>query len=108
MKLLRALGFCLVACTARAVEVEDFFDRLDNALTIAAFEDNLRARLSGTIDLEAYHFQQPAPGLIDSNIDNLFNPRFTLFLDAQFGSQIYFFAQSRLDRGFDHRLRPGC
>jgi hypothetical protein len=25
----------------------------------------------------------------------------TLFLDAQFGSQIYFFAQSRLDRGFD-------
>jgi hypothetical protein len=101
MKLLRALGFCLIASTARALEVEDFFDRLDNTLTIAAFEDNLRARLSGTIDLEAYHFQQPAPGLIDSNIDNLFNARLTLFLDAQFGSQIYFFAQSRLDRGFD-------
>jgi hypothetical protein len=101
MKLLRALGFCLIASTARALEVEDFFDRLDNTLTIAAFEDNLRARLSGTIDLEAYHFQQPAPGLIDSNIDNLFNARLTLFLDAQFGSQIYFFAQSRVDRGFD-------
>src|SRR5262249_16438730 len=33
--------------------------------------------------------------------DNLFNPRLTLFLDAQLGSQVYFFAQARLDRGFD-------
>jgi hypothetical protein len=101
MKLLRALSFCLLACTVRAFEIDDFFDRLDNALTIAAFEGNLRARLSGTIDTEFYNFQQPAPGLIDSEIDNLFNPRLTLFLDAQLGSQIYFFAQSRLDRGFD-------
>ncbi len=101
MKLLRALSFCLLVCTVRAFEIDDFFDRLDNTLTIAAFEDNLRARLSGTVDLEAYHFQQPAPGLIDSKIDNLFNPRLTLFLDAQLGSQIYFFAQSRVDRGFD-------
>jgi hypothetical protein len=101
MKLLRTLSFCLLACTVRAFEIDDFFDRLDNALTIAAFEGNLRTRLSGTIDTEFYNFQQPAPGLIDSNIDNLFNPRLTLFLDAQLGSQIYFFAQSRLDRGFD-------
>jgi len=101
MKLLRTLSFCLLACTVRAFEIDDFFDRLDNALTIAAFEGNLRARLSGTIDTEFYNFQQPAPGLIDSEIDNLFNPRLTLFLDAQLGSQIYFFAQSRLDRGFD-------
>jgi len=101
MKLLRALSLCLLACTARALEIDDYFDRLDSALTVAAFHDNLRARLSGTIDIEAYHFQQPAPGLIDSNIDNLFNPRLTLFLDAQIGSQIYFFAQSRLDRRFD-------
>src|SRR6266404_6683160 len=98
---LHAFSLCLFACTACALDIDDALDRLDNALTIAAFEDNLRARLSGTIDLEAYHFQQPAPGLIDSNIDNLFNARLTLFLDAQFGSQIYFFAQSRLDRGFD-------
>ena len=101
MKLLRALIFCLLACTARAFEVDDFFDRLDSALSVAAFQDNLRARLSGTIDIEVYHFQQPPPGLIDSTIDSLFNPRLTLFLDAQLGSQIYFFAQSRLDRGFD-------
>ncbi len=101
MKLLRALSFCLLACTVHAFEIDDFFDRLDNALTITAFDGNLRARLSGTIDTEFYNFQQPAPGLIDSEIDNLFNPRLTLFLDAQLGSQIYFFAQSRLDRGFD-------
>src|SRR5438128_1958325 len=101
MKLLRALTFCLLACTERGFEIDDVFDRLDNALTIAAFGDDLRARLSGTIDIEFYNFQQPAPGLIDSEIDNLFNPRLTLFLDAQLGSQIYFFAQMRVDRGFD-------
>jgi len=101
MKLLPSFSFCLLVCTARAVEVDDLLDRLDTALTVAAFQDNLRARLSGTIDLEAYHFQQPAPGLIDSKIDNLFNPRLTLFLDAQLGSQVYFFTQARVDRGFD-------
>src|SRR5438876_9358679 len=99
--LLRALSLWLFVGNAGALEIDDFLDRLDNALTFSAFQDNLRARLSGTIDLEAYHLQQPAPGLIDSKIDNLFNPRLTLFLDAQLGSQVYFFAQERLDRGFD-------
>src|SRR5436305_3677431 len=91
----------LFACTACAFDIDESLDQLDSTLTISGFHDNLRARLSGTIDLEFYNFQQPAPGLIDSEIDNLFNPRLTLFLDAQLGSQIYFFAQSRLDRGFD-------
>src|SRR5437667_3401729 len=100
MKVLRGLAFFL-ACTAYATEPDDFLDQLDTALTIAAFHDNLRLRLSGTIDLEGYHFQQPAHGLINSKIDNLFNPRLTLFLDAQVGPQIYFFVQSRLDRRFD-------
>src|SRR3984893_8862258 len=101
MKLFAALSFCAVTATAQALDVEDFFERLDNALTATAFQGNFRARLSGTIDLEAYHFQQPAPGLIDSKIDNLFNPRLRLFLDAQLGSQVYFFAEARVDRGFD-------
>jgi hypothetical protein len=98
---LHAFSLCVFACTACAFDVDDFLDRLDTALSISAFHDNLRVRLSGTLDLELYNFEQPAPGLIDSNIDTLFNPRLTLFLDAQIGSQIYFFAQSRLDRGFD-------
>ena len=101
MKLVRALSLWFFTCTARALDIDDFFDRLDSALTVAAFNDNLRARLSGTLDLEFYHFEQPAPGLIDSNIDKLFNPRLSLFVDARFGSQFYFFAQSRMDRGFD-------
>jgi hypothetical protein len=98
---LPALSLCFFACTAYAFDIDNYFDRIDTALTISAFHDNLRARLSGTLDLEIYNFQQPAPDLIDSTIDTLFNPRLTLFLDAQVGSQIYFFAQSRLDRGFD-------
>src|SRR5262249_4677261 len=98
---LHAFSLCVFACTACAFDIDDALDRLDNTLTISAFHDNLRARLSGTVDLEFYNFQQPPPGLIDSNIDNLFNYRLTLFLDAQFGSQIYLFSQTRLDRGFD-------
>ena len=98
---LHAFSLCVFACTACAFDVDDFLERLDTALSISAFQDNLRVRLSGTLDLEIYHFEQPAPGLINSDIATLFNPRLTLFLDAQIGSQIYFFAQSLLDRGFD-------
>jgi hypothetical protein len=94
-------SLCVFAFTACAFDIDDALDRLDSTLTISGFQDNFRARLSGTVDLEFYNFQQPPPGLIDSNIDNLFNYRLTLFLDAQLGSQIYFFAQARLDRGFD-------
>jgi hypothetical protein len=98
---LHAFSLCVFACTACAFDIDDVFDRLDNALTVSLFQDNLRVRLSGTLDLEFYNFEQPAPGLIDSRTDNLFNPRLTLFLDAQLGPQIYFFAQTRVDRGFD-------
>ena len=98
---LHALSLCFFACTACAFDVDDALDRLDSTLTIGAFQNNVRARLSGTLDLELYHFELPPPGLINSGIDTLFNPRLTLFLDSQIGSQIYFFVQSRLDRGFD-------
>src|SRR6266705_4116205 len=98
---LHAFSLCVFACTACAFDIDDVFDRLDNALTVSLFQDNLRVRLSGTLDLEFYNFEQPAPGLIDSRTDNLFNPRLTLFVDAQLGAQVYFFAQTRVDRGFD-------
>jgi len=98
---LHAFSLCVFACTVCAFDIDDVFDRLDNALTVSLFQDNLRVRLSGTLDLEFYNFEQPAPGLIDSRTDNLFNPRLTLFLDAQLGAQVYFFAQTRVDRGFD-------
>src|SRR5438045_6168355 len=98
---LSAFSLCLFTCTACAFDTDDFFDRLDTALTISAFQNNLRARLSGTLDLEIYNFEQLPPGLIISDTDNLFNPRLTLFLDTQIVSQIYFFAHSRLDVAFD-------
>jgi hypothetical protein len=83
------------------VQAEDFFDRVDEALTLNAFNGNIRTRLSGTLDLEGYYFREPAPGLILTTGDKLFNPRLTLFVDAQAGSQFYVFLQSRVDRGFD-------
>jgi hypothetical protein len=101
MQLARTLALCLLATNAEAFEVEDLLDRIDTALSVTAFQQTFRARVSGTIDMELYHLEQPAPGLINSNTENLFSPRLTLFLDAQMGSQIYLFAQSRLDRGFD-------
>lgn len=94
------LVFALLASTM-SVEAEDFLDRVDEALTLTAFNDNVRTRLSGTLDLEGYYFRGPAPGLILTTSDGLFNPRLTLFFDAQLGSHVYFFLQSRVDRGFD-------
>jgi hypothetical protein len=101
MRLLQLLSFGSVIAASPLAQGDDFFDRIDEALTVTAWHDSIRARLSGTIDLEGYHFQQPPPGLITTGSDNLFNPRLTLFLDAQAGSHIYLFVQSRLDRGFD-------
>jgi len=80
---------------------EDIIDRLDEKLNWSAADDTLRARLSGTIELEGYHFQPVPTGVIHADGKNLFNPRLVLFLDAQAGSHFYFFAQSRIDRGFD-------
>jgi hypothetical protein len=100
MKTVRAIGFCFLALTATGL-ADDFLDQVDDALTITAFHDNVRARLSGLIDLEFFRIDQPPPGLIDTNEHFLFNPRLSLFLDAQFGSHVYLFAHSRVDRGFD-------
>ena len=94
------LSLVLLA-SAVSVQAEDFLDRVDDALTLTALNDNVRARLSGTLDLEAYRFREPAPGLILTTSDTLFNPRLSFFFDAQLGSHFYLFLQSRVDRGFD-------
>jgi len=90
-----------LAATVSAFGAEDFLDRVDQALTISTFHDQVRVRISGSLDLEYYHFPQPPPGLIRATGHDLFNPRLSLFLDAQLGPKVYFFAQTRLDRGFD-------
>jgi len=101
MKAPGIINCCLVAFTTAAFGADDFLDRVDEALTMTAWHDNVRARLSGTVDLEGYHLPVPAPGLIFSDSHNLFNPRLSLFLDAQLGPHVYLFAQARADRGFD-------
>jgi hypothetical protein len=100
-----ALSFAFVVCAILRAGAQDFLDRVDQAFTFSAFHDDVRARLSGTLDLEGYYFQQPAPGLILSKSDAFFNPRLSLFFDSQLGPHVYFFVQSRFDRGFDPRDR---
>lgn len=80
---------------------QSILDRLDDALTFSAFDGSCRVRLSGFLDFEAYHLEQPAPALIYTDKDWLFNPRLSLYLDAQLGPHVYGFAQARVDRGFD-------
>ncbi len=92
---------CLFISQADALDIDGLIDRLDESLRLSAFDDTLRLRLSGTLDFEAYYFSNPAPGLIDTTAHDLVNPRLSLFLDAQAGSQFYFFSQVRVDRGFD-------
>ncbi len=86
---------------ANPCDAVDVFDRLDQALTISLAHDQVRARLSGLLDLEYYHFSQPPPGLIRADGHDLFAPRLSVFLDANLGPYLYAFTQTRLDTGFD-------
>lgn len=107
MKYLPANGFAFLAVLAAFTEApalrgsEEFFDRVGQVLSTSGPDGAFRARVSGTLDVEGYHIPLPPPGLITSAAHDLFNPRLTLFLDAQYGSQVYLFAQARADHGFD-------
>jgi hypothetical protein len=92
------LSLALILCGgARA----DVLQKVQDALSLSDPDHRFHLQLSGLVDLETYFIDQPAPALLFTDRDILFNPRLTIFLDAQFGSQIYVFAQTRVDRGFD-------
>lgn len=93
--------FGLCVCALSSAASDEFFDRVEQALTFSAADSRMRARLSGTLELEGYDYQLPAPGVIQSAGNPLFVPRLTVFLDAQFGPRLYAFVQARADRGFD-------
>ena len=95
------LVLALVVCASTAARAQDFLDRLDESLTFSSSDNRVRLRLSGTLDLEGYAFDGAAPGLIRTTSDALFNPRLTMFVDAQVGAPVYIFTQTRVDRGFD-------
>ena len=102
MKSLRPfLAAAVLAWTLAVSQAEDWLDRLAPALTVSTADGGVRARLSGLADLEGYLLPRPAPGLLFTDRRALFNPRLTLFLDAQLGARLYLFAQARADRGFD-------
>lgn len=92
---------CLFVSITGTLNAEDFLDEVDRALTISTFDDQVRVRVSGLLDLEYYHFPQPPPGLIRADGHDLFAPRLSLFLDAKLGPNVYLFAQTRIDTGFD-------
>ena len=101
MKRIRVTLLCCAALATVGRGADDVLDRVEDALTTSAFDDALRLRLSGTLDLEAYQLQQPAPSLIYADGRELLSPRLSVFLDAQLGPRVYVYAQSRVDRGFD-------
>lgn len=80
---------------------EDFLDRVGEALTFSTADGGMRLHFSGIVDAEYYDITLPAPGLLFTDEETLFYPRLSLFADAQFGTRAYFFAQLRVDQGFD-------
>lgn len=100
-----ALFLALLAVNpARASEA--WLDAVERTLSVSAFDDQLRARLSGTLTAEGYAMSRPTPGLVFTDSPTQFTPRLTLFGDAQFGRRLYGFAQLRVDRGFDPSNSP--
>lgn len=83
------------------LEAEEWLDHAGEWLTLSSWNDRVRTRLNGLMDIEGYHFDSEPPGLIDTRHEFLAVPRLTLMLDSQIGSKVYFFAQTRVDRGFD-------
>lgn len=100
MKIPRIVAL-FVALAATRLPAQDFLDQVEETLTLNAFDGQIRARLSGLLDLEGYVVDVPPPGLIDTSHHFLPNPRLSLFLDAQLGNHVYSFVQARADRGFD-------
>ena len=94
----------VIASIALALTLEarcDLLDRVNDALSIRNSQNQFQLQLSGLIDFEGYFIDQRAPALINTDDSFLFNPRLSLFLDAQWTSHWYFFGQLRIDRGFD-------
>jgi hypothetical protein len=87
----------ILAAHARA----DLLDQLTQTLSIRDSKNRFQLQLSGLLDFEGYFIDQRPPALINTDDKVLFNPRVSLFVDAQLGTHFYFFAQARLDRGFD-------
>lgn len=97
------LGWALSVVMGQASD--DYFDQLGERLTGRFAQGQIVGRVSSVTDLEVYAPAPPPGSLVYTARDILVNPRATVFLDVQAGKRIYFFAQARVDRGFDPEER---
>jgi hypothetical protein len=68
---------------------------------VSVEKGDLRADLSGMLDLEAYDTSAPPPGLVFGDGGGFLNPRLTVFGGVRMGQRAFAFVQLRADRGFD-------
>jgi len=94
-------GLVALVVAGAALGQEDVFDQIDNQLSYSSNDNAVRARVSGTLDLEGYSASQPKSELLYPEGHEFFAPRLSLFLDAQIGPYVYAFVQARADNGFD-------
>lgn len=92
--------FALVLLMPARGSAEGWLDRVHEHLAFGSRDGTIRARISGSVELEAYAIQDPVSDLVFSARDFV-NPRLVLYLDAQVGRSIYLFGQARVDRRFD-------
>lgn len=108
MKLLSLSVLSLGAfCLCQAARADGILDQVEESLTFGLFDDAFSLHFSALGDIEGYVFDGATPGLLYTDNDALFNPRLTLFADAQAGPHLYGFVQARLDRGFDPSDKNG-
>ena len=93
-------GIAVALCLA-SVQAGDLLDRVNDALSIRSPKNDFDLQISGLLDLETYFIDDSAPALLSTDDSVLFNPRLSLFVDAQWTKHFYFFGQARFDRGFD-------
>jgi hypothetical protein len=107
MKAGRAVAVVAVAgCLLQsAASQTPWLDKLDESIFLQSPNGQVRADLSGLLDLEGYFIDQRPPGLLFPK-DDFFNPRLSLFLDTRLGPHLYSLVQARFDRGFDPGARP--
>lgn len=95
------VAWILGAVLGPALSAQEALERLGEKLNVTLAGGTLQLRLSGSLELEGYVISEPVADLVSGPDEAFLEPRFSLYLDAQAGERAYFFAQGRVDRGFD-------
>ena len=96
-----ACSLVLIPAVSFSMDMDDRLDALGDQLSVASDNGQVRARVSGLLEMDAYVFNGEPPSLIRTHNEYLIQPRAVFFLDVQAGPTGYGFAQARVDRGFD-------